>query len=94
MFFQYAVTVPLNNEEIGKHPKRITQIKPSINKYNWKGINYLSEKDDWKRFEINNATIALNALYAKKEKIYPAYDSKQNSNRKKTIYSFNDSKWS
>ena len=25
-------------------------------------------KDDWKKFEKNNVTIALNALYAKKEK--------------------------
>ena len=31
--FQYAVTVTLNYEEIGKHPERITQIKPFINKY-------------------------------------------------------------
>ena len=30
--FQYAVTVALNYEEIGKHPERITQIKPFINK--------------------------------------------------------------
>ena len=28
------------------------------------------------KFEKNNVTIALNVLYAKKEKIYPAYVSK------------------
>ena len=44
-----------------------------------------SEKDDWKKFEKNNVTIALNVLYAKKEKIYPAYVSKLNSNRKKQV---------
>ena len=27
-----------------------------------------SEKGDWRRFEKNNVTIALNVLYAKKEK--------------------------
>ena len=30
------------------------------NKYNWEGINYPSRKDDWKKFERNNVTIALN----------------------------------
>ena len=29
--FQYAVTVPLNYEEIKKDPKRITKVKPFIN---------------------------------------------------------------
>ena len=32
--FQYAITVTLNYEEIKKDPQRITQIKPSVNKYN------------------------------------------------------------
>ena len=31
--FQYAVTVTLNHEEIGKHAERITKTKPFINKY-------------------------------------------------------------
>ena len=31
--FQYALTVALNYEEIGKNPERITKIKPFINKY-------------------------------------------------------------
>ena len=29
-----------------------------INKYNWKGINFPSEKDDWKKIQKNNRTIA------------------------------------
>ena len=33
-------------------------------------------------FEKNNQKIALNVLYARKEKIYPAYVSKHNSNHK------------
>ena len=36
-----------------------------------------------KKFESNNAKIALNVLHAKKEKIYPAYVSKNNSNHEK-----------
>ena len=47
------------------------------------GINLSSGKDDWKKFEKNNGTIALNVLYSKKEKIYAAYVSKHNSNRQK-----------
>ena len=41
---------------------------PFINKYNWKEINLPSEKDDWKKLEKNNASIALNVLYTKIEK--------------------------
>ena len=45
-------------------------------KYNLEGINFPSEKDDWKEFEKNNVTFSLNVLNAKKEKIHPAYVSK------------------
>ena len=82
--FEYAVTVVLNHEEIKKNPQRITKIKPFINKYNWEGINFLSEKDDWKKIE-NSVKIALNVLYGKKEKIYSGYVSKHNSNREKQV---------
>ena len=33
---------------------------------NCEGINYPSEKDEWKKIESNNLTIVLNALYIKK----------------------------
>ena len=66
--FQYAITVGLNYEEIGKHAERITKIKPFINKYNWNRINCPSEKDDWKKSEKNNVKIILNVFHAKKEK--------------------------
>ena len=46
--FQYAVTFAVNNEEIKKDAQRITKNKRFINKYNWLGINFPSEKDDWK----------------------------------------------
>ena len=83
--FQYDVTIALNHKEIGKHHERITKVKPSINKYNWERISYPSEKDDWKKSEKNKLTIALNILYAKKEKIYPDYVSKYNSNYEKQV---------
>ena len=66
--FQYAVTVPLNFEEIKKYPQRIEKIKPFINKYNWKGINFPSEKDDWKIFKKNNGTITINFCMLKEKK--------------------------
>ena len=85
--FQYAVTVGLNPEEIKKDQQkiRITKVNPFINKYYWEEINFSSEKNDWKKIGKNNVTIALNVLYAKKEKIYPAYVSKHNSNREKQV---------
>ena len=92
-YFQYTVTVALNYEQIKKDPQRITKIKPFINKCNREGITFLSQKDDSRKFEQNNVTIALNILYANKEKICSAYVSKHNSNREKKNYYFNDSKW-
>ena len=38
-----------------------------------------------KTIEKNDVTIALNVLYAKKEKIYPSYVSKHSSNREKQV---------
>ena len=63
--FQDAATVKLNYEETEWNPERFSNIKPFINKYNWEGINYPSKIDDWKKFEQNNPTIALNILYIK-----------------------------
>ena len=39
--FQYAATVALNYEEVESHPERISNIKPFLDKYNWKGTYYL-----------------------------------------------------
>ena len=41
------------NKQIKKDPQTITKIKPFIDKYNWEGIDYPSEKDYWKKFEKN-----------------------------------------
>ena len=42
--FQYSITVAWNYEEIKKDSRRITKIKPFINKYIWEGINFSSHK--------------------------------------------------
>ena len=44
-----------------------------------------SRKNDRKKIEKNNVRIALNVLYARKEKINPAYVSKYNSNCEKEV---------
>ena len=81
--FQYAAAIALNYEEIKWNLERLSNIKPLINKCNWKGINYPSKMDDWKTFEKNNPTIALNILYITGKEICPAYISKIKSNREK-----------
>ena len=61
--FQHAVTVALNYQKIEKNSERISKVKPFIDQYNWKGIDFPSHSKDWKIFESNNKSIALNILY-------------------------------
>ena len=61
--FQYSLPVVLNYEKIKKDPQRISKIKPFIDQYNWKEIDFPSHGKDWKTFELNNKSIALNILY-------------------------------
>ena len=44
MFSICAVALNYGGTEM--HPERISNIKPLINKYKWKGINYPSKTDD------------------------------------------------
>ena len=62
-YFQYTVTVALNHDKINKDPQRVSKIKTFINQYNWNGIDFPSTGKDWKKFELNNESIALNILY-------------------------------
>ena len=45
--FQYAVTLALNLDRIKKNHQRISKIKPFIEKYNWKNIDFPSTSKDW-----------------------------------------------
>ena len=45
-YFQNVATIALNFDGIKKDPQGVSNIKPLINKYNWKGINYLSKMED------------------------------------------------
>ena len=57
--FQYAVTLALNLDNIDNYPERISKIKPFIDQYNWKDIDFPATNKDWRKFELNNE-IALN----------------------------------
>ena len=60
--------------------QRISKIKLFIDRYNWKDIDFPSHSNDWKKFESNNKSVALNILYVphNTEKIRHAYKSKYN----------------
>ena len=85
--FQYALTAALNYEQTKKDPQRISKIKSFIDQCNWKEIDFPSHSKDWKKFESNNKSIALNILYVSHttEKIRHAYKSKYNLNRKNQV---------
>ena len=84
--FQYAVTLALNLDKINTNSQRISKIKPFIEEYNWKDIDFPSSSKDWKKFESTNE-IALNILYVphNTEKIEIAYKSKHNLTREKQV---------
>ena len=80
--FQYAVTLALNLDKINNNLEIISKIKPFIEQYNWKEIDFPSTSKDWKKIELNNE-IALNILYVphNTKKIHVAYKSKHNLTR-------------
>ena len=73
--FQYALTVALNYQNIKKDLQRISKLKPFINQYNWKELDFPSEQKYCKKFELSNNSIALNMLFVpyNTEKIRLAY---------------------
>ena len=77
--FQYAVTLALNPDKIRKDPQRISKIKPFIEQYNRKDIDFAATSKDWRKLESNNE-IALNIFYVphNTRKIQVAYKSKHN----------------
>ena len=85
--FQCALTVALNYEKIKKDLQRISKIKPFIDQYNWKEIDFPSHGKDWKKFESNNKSIALNILHVphNTKKIRHASNSKYNLTRENQV---------
>ena len=83
--FQNALNGALNYKTIETNPERISKSKPYINRYNWEGIEFPAGPKDWKKFDRNNKTIALNILFIphNTNTIGVAYRSKYNNKRKK-----------
>ena len=83
--FRNALNDALNYQNIETHPERISKLKPYINKYNWKGIDFPAGPKDWEKFERNNKKIALNILFLPHniKKISVAYRSDYNNKHKK-----------
>ena len=69
--FQYSMAVALNYDEIKKHHQRVNKVKPFC---------FPPHVGDWKKFELNNKSIALNILYVPEgeKTIRHAYKSKHN----------------
>ena len=86
-YFQKVLDDALNYQNIETHPEKISKIKPYISKYNWKGIEFPAGPKDWRKFEQNNKTIALNVLFAlhNTETIRVAYRSEYNNKREKQV---------
>ena len=82
-YLQYSITVALNHQNIENHPERISNIKPFVGQYNCEGINFPAGIKDWKRFERNNNTVALNILFVthNERTINLAHKSKYNRKR-------------
>ena len=86
-YFQYAVTVALNYDKIKKHHQRVNKVKPFIDQYDWSEVNFPSNAGDWKKFELNNKSIALNVLHIPESEktIRHVYKSKYNLKRENQV---------
>ena len=82
--FQYALTVAYLMQQIQNNPERILKIKSFIDQYNWKDIDVSSRRKDWKKFESNNKSIAVNILYVphNTKETRHAYKSPENKLKK------------
>ena len=85
--FQYAVKIALNYDRIENYPERVSKVKPFINQYDWKKINFPSHVGDWKKFALNNKSISLNVWYIPEgeKTIRHAYKPKHNLTRENEV---------
>ena len=61
--FQYAIIAALNHQNVDHHAERISKLIPFIDNYDWTEIEFPAHSKDWRKFECNNRTVALNVLY-------------------------------
>ena len=85
--FQYALDAALNYLNIKNNSERISKIKHVIDQHNWKEIDFPSHSKDWKTFESNNKSIALNIWHVPHNTkiIRHAYKSKYNLERENQV---------
>ena len=85
--FQNALNDALNYQTIKTNPGRLSKLKPYINRYNWEEIEFPAAPKDWKKFERNNKTIAINILFIphNTKTIRVAYRLEYNHKRKKQV---------
>ena len=85
--FEDALDDTLNYQNIERDPQRIWKLKPYINKYNWEDIEFPVGPKEWKKFERNNKTIALNILFIphNTKAISVGYRSEYDNKRKKQV---------
>ena len=85
--FEYSTVIALHHQQIGSHLERLSNIDFFNYMYNRKGIEFPAGIKDWKRFERNNKTIALNILFVphNEKTINLAYNSKYNHKHKNQV---------
>ena len=84
--FQYSIITYLYNKEIKFNPEKTSKIKLYINNFNWENINFPPQEQDFKTFEMNNKSIALNILqFNNEQKINHYYKSEHNKTRENKV---------
>ena len=77
----------MNHHKIDNHPEGLSKLRPYIYDYNWRGIYFPAKSKDWKNFEKNNKSIALNILFVPDgtKDIRLAYKSEYNGKCKEKV---------
>ena len=83
--FSIFCTIALNYQKVKNNPETVSKIRPFINNLDWNNINFPPQEQDYKTFEINNKSIALNILQINEQKISQCYKSEFNKTREKQV---------
>ena len=77
----------MNHQKVSNNPERISKIEPFINNFNWDGIHFPPQQQDYERFETNNESIALKILHVphNTENIKHFYKSRFNKTREHQV---------
>ena len=62
--FDYSIVLSAHNGKMGDNYNQLYKIKPYFKSFNFENINYPLKNEDYKTFEKNNESIALNVLKA------------------------------